>query len=194
MTKILAAAAALVLVIVLVIGRDHERDAARAQPPPVAAQPVAPAPHGSHIRRITPEQRRELEQKIAAARAARAQPAQPQASHTGAAPAPPRLPASGAGGIENLPPGALDMLKEALPYLADCYEQGSQSPDQALAMLTLEGDPDVGTLIDPGAITDEQQQPIDPEIAGCLATTLQSLELPPLREGDSLKLQFTFRR
>jgi hypothetical protein len=110
------------------------------------------------------------------------------------APTPPRLPASDEGGIEELPPGAFDMLKEALPYLAACYEQGSSTPDKALAMLTLEGDRDVGTLIDPGAITDENQQPIDPEVAGCMATTLQSLELPPLREGDTVKLQFTFRR
>jgi hypothetical protein len=192
-SRVLLAVAALVLIVVLVLGRDDARDAARAEP--VATQPVAPArttsaaptaPAARHIKKLTPDERREVEKQIETARAARAQRA------ATAAPAPPHLPEQG--GIESLPPGALDMLKEALPYLADCYEQGSATPASAIAMLTLQGDPDVGTLIDPGAIVDDKQLPIDPEVAGCLATTLQSLELPPLREGDNVKLQFTFRR
>ncbi len=192
MTKLLAAVAALVLVVVLVLGRHRDREAASAPPTTTSAPRVAaaaPVVTGSgssgRIKRITPEQRRELEHKIAAARAARA--------HAGTTTPSPALPASHEGGIENLPAGALDMLKEALPYLADCYPQGSGAPKQAVALISMHGDPEVGTLIDPGEIHDEQQQPIDQEIASCLATTLQSLQLPPLREGDSVQLQLSLR-
>ena len=194
MLRVLAAVAALVLVVVLVLERDHARDSAKAKPPLAVATQTTPAssagsavatPAGQ-IRKITPEQRHELEQKIAAARAARAQ---------SAAPARPALPSSHEGGIANLPPGALDMLKEALPYLGACYGNGATvtGPHRALVLMSMHGDPDVGTLIDPGDMHDENGGAIDPEIASCLTSTLQSLQLPPLGDGEAVQLQFTFR-
>lgn len=194
MTRLLAALAALVLVVVLVISRGHHRDAAPATPPnvqPVAAAATTAATAGSatapgRIKKITPEQRRELEKKIDTARAARV--------HAGAT-APPSLPARHEGGIEDLPPGALDMLNAALPYLGACYGNGARmtGPHRALVLMSMHGDPDVGTLIDPGEMHDENGAAIDPEIASCLTSTLQSLQLPPLGDGNSVQLQFTFR-
>lgn len=192
---LLAAIAAIVLVVVLVIGRNHARDAAKAEPPSMPAAVTAStgsalAPPAGHIKRITPEERRELDRKIETARATRT--ARAAAS---AAPERPALPASHEGGLENLPPGAFDMLKEALPYLGACYGHGATvtGPHGAIVLVSMHGDPDVGTLIDPGDMHDDNGVAIDPEIASCLTSTLQSLQLPPMVDGNTAQVQFSFR-
>jgi hypothetical protein len=73
------------------------------------------APVG-RIKKITPDERRELEQKIDAARAARGHVA------TSAGERPHLPPAKG--GLESLPPGAFELLNQALPYLGACYGNG----------------------------------------------------------------------
>jgi hypothetical protein len=42
-------------------------------------------------------------------------------------------------------------------------------------------------------LEDEAGQPIEPGLASCLKTTLESLELPPLAQGDELKLEYSLR-
>jgi hypothetical protein len=190
--RILAVVAAVVLVIALVIGRTHDRAPARAAPMQPAPVPTtiagtAAAPPPSPIKKITPDERRELQRKIDDARAARGHAATSAGER-------PHLPAA-KGGLESLPPGTVDMVKQALPYLAACYGHGATvtGPRSALVLVSLHGDPDVGTLIDPGEMHDDTGAPTDPEVASCLASTLQSLQLPPMATGDTVDVQFTFR-
>jgi hypothetical protein len=188
--RFLIAIAAVVLAVVLLLERSHARDSAKAEP--VAMQPVgsaaAPttAPAGQ-IKKITPDERRELEHRIDAARAARGHAA------TSAGERPHLPPAKG--GLENLPPGALALLNQALPYLGACYGNGPRitGPHNAIVLVSLHGDPDVGTLIDAGEMHDDKGAAIDPDVASCLTTTLQSLQLPPMATGDTVDVQFSFR-
>ena len=64
--------------------------------------------------------------------------------------------------------------------------------NRAAVYMTMTGARDVGTLIDADKMLDADRQPIDPALGDCLKTTLESLELPPLAEGDSIKLQYSF--
>jgi hypothetical protein len=193
--KLLAAGLAVVLVVGLIASRTRHRrvDEPRTPVPTAAAidheasHASAPAPAPAHVRKLaTAEERTQVAQRIADARAARARAA--GASATTSAP---RLPAAAPGGIESLPPKTLDALKEAIPFLSQCF--GSDSPRNPIVQMTLEGDPDVGTLIDSGQMTDEKGAPIAGPLADCLQTTLQSLELPPLAEGNTVRLQYSFR-
>jgi hypothetical protein len=85
-------------------------------------------------------------------------------------------------------------MAEAIPILADCYEKtGHTGGGRAGVMMTLVGDPSVGTLIDADQLTDEAGAPLDPKLDGCLRDTFRSLELPPLHEGDSLHIKYTFK-
>lgn len=70
---------------------------------------------------------------------------------------------------------------------------GSDAPRAPVVQMTLDRDPDVGTLIDPGHMTDEQRGAIPGPLVDCLQLTLHSLELPPLAEGNTVKLQYSFR-
>lgn len=160
----------------------------------MATQPVGSAAppttaSAGRIKQITPEERSELERKIDAARAARA--ARGYATSAGERP---HLPPA-KGGLESLPPGALALLNQALPYLGACYGHGATmtGPHNAIVLVSLHGDPDVGTLIDAGEMHDDKGAAIDPDVASCLATTLQSLQLPPMATGDTVDVQFTFR-
>jgi len=85
-----------------------------------------------------------------------------------------------------------DALEDAIPYLADCYQGGARTTRPAVQM-TLVGDPSVGTVIDVDQLVDQDQHPLAPELETCLRDTLRSLELPPLDEGDSLHIQYSFR-
>jgi hypothetical protein len=188
--KLLAAIAAIaIVVVVLVLTRRGSAPAARpANATPVAVAPATAeatsAPTSSHVKRITPDERRELAQKIDAARAARGQ----AATRAGERPSLPKT-----GSLADLPPGALDTVKAALPYLDACYHHGSNNygPNLALALVTLHGAADVGTLVDASEIHDDKGAPIDKEVADCLASTLQSLQLPPL--DVDVPVQFSFR-
>jgi hypothetical protein len=188
-SRFLIAIAAVVLAVVLLLERGHARDSAKAGPVAThhlgSAAPPTTAPAGQ-IKQITPEERSELERKIDAARAAR--------GYATSAGERPHLPPA-KGGLENLPPGALALLNQALPYLGACYGHGARmtGPNNAIVLVSLHGDPDVGTLIDAGEMHDDKGAAIDPEVASCLTSTLQSLQLPPMASGDTVDVQFTFR-
>jgi hypothetical protein len=59
-------------------------------------------------------------------------------------------------------------------------------------MMTLVGDPSVGSLINPDQMTDEAGAPLDPALDRCLRDTFASLELPPLQDGDEFHVQYSF--
>jgi len=187
-----------ILIAALVVGlvaRGRHRDPTHGGPPPRAVPVAVAVDNGAahatagpvdHVKRLaSPEERKQLEKRIADARAARAN------AGTRSSTSAPQLPATAAGGIESLPTKTLDALKAAIPYLSECF--GSDSPKNPIVQMTLEGDPDVGTLIDPGQMTDETGGSISGPLADCLQSTLQSLELPPLAEGSSVRLQYSFR-
>lgn len=185
-----------VVVVALIVVRARRREARTAVPETretsaiehEAAHEAAPQepPPPAHVRKLaSAADRMRVEQRIADARAARA-----RAAGASSGTSPPQLPPA-TGGIESLPPKALDALKEAIPYLSECF--GSDSPRNPIVQMTLEGDPDVGTLIDPGQMTDDKGAAISGPLADCLQTTLQSLELPPLAEGSTVRLQYSFR-
>jgi hypothetical protein len=86
-------------------------------------------------------------------------------------------------------------MKEVLPMLADCYAKAGSSVPHELtvrAHLRLTGDPDIGTLIDADKATDTDEAPLPAAFDDCLRSTLQSLELPPLAEGDQVTVTYPF--
>jgi hypothetical protein len=195
-----AAVVALVLAGVWLWNRYHPD----LRTPTERAIPTASAPSADprtlhppdKVTQVSRAERDRLAQQIAAAHAART-------SSTGsgahAAPVPPHLPAlpDTSHDVDRVPVHVLDALKQAMPYLIACYKE--HAPAQAtpgltaVAMMTLTGDPDIGTVIDADQMYDEHHQPIDPGVDACMRATMQTLELPPLQEGDSVKLQYSFK-
>lgn len=183
-----------VVVVALIVVRARRRESRTAVPETretsaiehEAAHEAVPQRPPAHVRKLaSAAERMRVEQRIADASAARTRTAGASSGTS-----PPQLPPA-TGGIESLPPKALDALKEAIPYLSECF--GSDSPRNPIVQMTLEGDPDVGTLIDPGQMTDDKGAALSGPLADCLQTTLQSLELPPLAEGSTVRLQYSFR-
>src|SRR5438270_14063611 len=89
-----------------------------------------------------------------------------------------------------------DAMKEVQQQLLECYESAlptlARKDFGIKAEMTLTGDPDVGTLIDAKQLFDDQGQPLDAKLDDCLRSTFQSLELPPLAEGDEIKVAYPF--
>jgi hypothetical protein len=130
------------------------------------------------------EERKQLADRIAAAPAVRAAPA-PDPDQ----PIPSREPS-----LETIGVDLADALKEAIPFLAYCYKDADASPDRTVSVrMTLNGDRDVGTLIDPDQLVDKDGTPRATKLEGCLRRTLESLALPPLAQGDRLKIPYSFK-
>jgi hypothetical protein len=162
----------------------------------VTASASMPSPsHGAaskppqHATPITADQRREIADRIASAHAVHR------------VEAPPTLPKP------TLDPNDVDTfkttirgaMKEVIPMLADCYDKAGSAvaPEITVrANLVLTGDPDVGTLIDAKELTDPNGGTFDKGFDDCIRSTLQSVELPPLAEGDEVHVTypFVFRR
>jgi hypothetical protein len=139
-----------------------------------------------HVTKLaSPEERARIASEIAAARA----------THH-AAPAPPSLPKHEID-LESYAQDSLVVLKEAIPFLAACYDAAGGSDGgvahKARVQMSLVGDRDVGTLIDTERMVDANGEALEAGLASCLKTTLESLELPPLAEGDELKIEYSFR-
>ena len=146
---------------------------------------------GDHVTQIGREEREKLAQRIAAANKARA------AAH-GGAPARPTLPDQGSDDpLSRVQDHVLQALKEAIPFLAQCYEQSipfdARTGITTMAMMTLTTDPDIGTVIDADQIFDDKNQPIPKALDECLRNTMQTLALPPLDSDDQIKIQYSFR-
>lgn len=163
---------------------------------PAAGSASAPASRdstaqSSRVRKLSPEQRRELGDKIAAAveRVRAAQAATKTGTSSGSAPAlpePPSIP------LEEAAKPLQQALQDAIPLLADCFEQ--RADKRAAAMMTMTSDPELGTVIDTAAITDKDGKPLEPKVDECLRNAIDSLALPPLgAQAGLLKVQYTFR-
>jgi len=178
-------------------GAPHEPSVASSPPAgsPSSSPAAGPAAHTipAHVTRLAgPAERQEVADRIAAAHAARVRQAPPQ---------PPSLPGAAANGdpddtshdLERASPTLKAALAEAIPFLAECYKTAPLTQLRPAVQMTLTGDPDVGTLIDAEQLRDQDGKPLDPELDGCLRTTLGSLELPPLPAANPLHLQYSFR-
>jgi len=154
--------------------------------PTVGASPTKP-PVPSHVTRLTPEERKQTAERIAAAHAARvASSTTPRPS----LPAPEKLDSHD---LDHVSTSVLAAMKEAIPFLAECYKQHGHGAMTAAAMMTLTGDPDIGTVIDADQITEEDGKPLDPKLDDCLRGTMQTLALPPLTEGDKISVKYSFK-
>jgi hypothetical protein len=151
-------------------------------------------PHAGSSARVVPKhpvklasasERAAVAEAIAQTNAARA------AYHS--APAAPHLPDEPDPPLE-LPPGVMDTLREAVPFLADCYRASDFKGDRtARVRFGLTSSPEVGTLIDPDQLRDGDDKPLDAGLEECLRGTLESLELPPLgSDGITAKIEASF--
>lgn len=146
-----------------------------------ASSPTRPI---DRVSKLDPDQRKQLADRIAAARAGRAA--------TSAA-IPPSLPSP----VEtDLQTSILAAMKEVMPFLVQCHERATPtlaSPNlRVVATMMLLGDPDIGTLIDAHAIVGPDGKPLPAAFDDCLRSTLQSLQLPPLDEGSEFKVNYSF--
>lgn len=190
-------ALALVVAAALAIGiwfllrdRDHRPDSATSAETGASAPASSPSAKPrvpTHVTKLTPEERKRTADRIAAAHAARvASSTTPRPS----LPAPDKLDSND---LDHVGTTVLAAMKEAIPFLAECYKQHGHGAMTAAAMMTLTGDPDIGTVIDADQITEEDGKPIDPKLDDCLRGTMQTLALPPLTEGDRIKIKYSFK-
>jgi len=169
--------------------RDTPGSAATAGEGPRAA---SPSPGDTRrVRRLTPEERRQLGAQIAAHRQA-AREAAARAATSRNQPPPPD---DAVVPLEQVGKPLQDALQESISLLAECYRQlpgGGSSLRSATALLTMTSDPELGTVIDTGAIRGPDGRPLDAKLDTCMRDTIDSLALPPLGAGGKLDLQYTF--
>jgi len=174
------------LALVVVFGWYLRRSHAPHVVPPVNGPHDAVA----HVRTLATGERREVADRIAAA----------QASRHASTPAP-HLPPIATAFTSSDPVGLKQTVRgamhEVLIHIVTCYESSFASRGHKaldlVAHLTLTGDPDVGTLIDAPQLFDDKGAPLPAILDDCLRDTLQSLELPPLEEGDYIVLDYPFK-
>ncbi|HSN24691.1 MAG TPA: sigma-70 family RNA polymerase sigma factor [Kofleriaceae bacterium] len=165
--------------------------------PPAPAAPEAPAlVPPQHVRKLaSPEARRELAAQIAAAQTARKAARAPQRSSLG----PPGSTADGSAGSGHEGDMDRDVIRDAmhevLPFLASCYSEARAKTLAAdhleiRAHFTLTGDPDIGTVIDAKQIFDAGKHALPTNLDDCIRSTLQTLELPPLGDGDTVEVDY----
>lgn len=164
-----------------------------------AASPAKPKPN-DRVKKVTPAERAALAKQILDARAGRAGRAAPSAPAGPSLPTPaPALPAAPPAldpkDLESFTTTFRDAMKEVVPYLADCYDKHSArlpAEIKVRANLTLTGDPDVGTLIDNNGLSQPDGAPLDDQFQTCLGDALAGLALPPLAEGEEVKVVYPF--
>lgn len=170
--------------------------AATTTPSTEAASPAAPK-RNDRVKKVTPAERASLAKQIQDARAGRAATSAPAGPSLPAAA--PQLPAA----APALDPKDLEAfkttfkaaMKEVVPYLAECYDQHSaRLPTEITvrANLSLTGDPDIGTLIDNNGLSTPDGSPLDEAFSTCLSDALAGLVLPPLAEGEEVKVTYPF--
>jgi hypothetical protein len=134
----------------------------------------------AHVTQLAPDERKRIADAIALHHSATPRPELP------AAPEP------------ELKTSIRDAMREVIPFLAECYDKALPTlPNPHLevaAHLTLTGDPDVGTLIDADQqLVDKQTgRPLPRDLDDCLRSTMQTLELPALSEGDVVTVTYPF--
>lgn len=170
-----------------------------AQGQPKPAQQTSPARDGQssektrpprRVVRITPEQRMDLVKRIETARSQRRDPPH-LPSQPGANPVadPPSM-------DMNNPQDVLAQLqgisKEISAATAECTRKYAPNLEAFKTELTLEGDPDVGTLINASTpLVDGSGANVPPAFDDCVRTEFQNLELPPMKSGDKYTVTYT---
>ena len=86
-------------------------------------------------------------------------------------------------------------MHEVLPFLADCYGEARGTTLTAdhlsiHAKFKLTGDRDIGTIIDAEQLVDDDGHVLPAKLDDCLRGTLQTLELPPLGDGDTIDVNY----
>jgi RNA polymerase sigma factor (sigma-70 family) len=164
---------------------------------PAFEAPTTPAlPPPQHVRKLAnADERRELVAQIAAAQAARRTVRAPHRSSLGSADS------ADQGSFGSGHEGDMDKdvirgaMHEVLPFLADCYGEARATTLSAdhleiKAHFTLTGDPDIGTVIDAKQLFDDSKQALPTKLDDCIRSTLQTLELPPLGDGDTIEVDY----
>lgn len=157
-------------------------------PATAPAAPTADSPAAKpKVTKLTPDERKQLAERIAHAKAARS---------ANTAPAP-SLPPNEDGLANDLKTNIRSAMREVIPFLSDCYVKAMPTLENPKSIsikaeLTLTGDPDVGTLIDAKQIFDDLGKPLPAGFDDCLRSTFQTLQLPPLAEGDEVKVTYPF--
>jgi RNA polymerase sigma-70 factor (ECF subfamily) len=160
-----------------------------ARAPASPASTLATPPR--HVTRLaTAAERRRVADQIASSRRA-------NSDGPAVTPAPRRSDASGASLAEGLDRTTLrNAMQEVIPFLQRCYE--AELPTLASnrlelnAQLTFDGDRDVGTIIEAHQLFDDDNQPLPATLDDCLRSTFQTLQLPPLAEGDRVEVSYPF--
>jgi RNA polymerase sigma-70 factor (ECF subfamily) len=164
---------------------------------PAFTAPTTPAlPPPQHVRKLaSTDERRELAARIATAQATRNAARAPRHSLLGSADS------TDQGSFGSDHEGEMDKdvirgaMKEVLPYLADCYGQARATTLhtdhlEIHAHFTLTGDPDIGTVIDANQLFDDDKQALPTKLDDCIRSTLQTLELPALGDGDTIEVDY----
>lgn len=159
-----------------------------------STRPALPPPQ--HVRRLAnAEERRELVAHIAAAQAARKAAPLPHHSSLSSTDSTDR------GSFGSGHEGDMDRdvirgaMQEVLPFLGDCYGEARTTTLSAdhleiHAHFTLTGDPDIGTVIDANQLFDDSKNALPSKLDDCIRGTLQTLELPPLGDGDTIEVDY----
>ncbi|MEO6772689.1 MAG: sigma-70 family RNA polymerase sigma factor, partial [Kofleriaceae bacterium] len=178
--------------------------AANAAPTAELSAPTAPAlsPPPRHVRKLAgPDERRALAEHIAAAQAGRK--ATRAAHHSSLGPGDSSGASTRDRGAGSGQDGDMDKdtirgaMHEVLPFLADCY--GDARPTlgadhlEIHAHFTLTGDPDIGTIIDAKQLFDDDHHALSSKLDDCIRSTLQTLELPPLGDGDTVEVDYPLK-
>jgi hypothetical protein len=158
---------------------------------PAAGSPRSGAPGSAgppgEIRRLSRDERRQLGAQIAAARQRAREAAASSGSGSGS-------PDDDVVPVEEAGKPLRDAMTAAIPLLAECYRQpSSDAMREAVALMTMTSDPELGTVIDTNAITDAAGKPLARALDDCLRDTIDSLALPPLARGGKMNVQYSFK-
>jgi hypothetical protein len=145
------------------------------------------------MRRLDPQARALLAERIVEARKRREHP--DPATTAGMGVSPP-------GGAPALP-GTLSQeeirgaVKAVLPLLAECFGEAQPrlklKEGKLMVKMKLTGEPDVGTVVDAHGLEGEPAVLIDDvEFARCWRETMNSIEFPPLAAGGEVEVNYPF--
>lgn len=175
--------------------RGPDDAAARATRAATTAGP-RPGPAGPAgdvaVKRLSPDERRQLGAQIAAARRRAAAARAAAGPVDPAGPIDPVDPADVVISLEDVGGPLRESLEAAIPLLAGCFEDHGAATREALARMTMTSDPDLGTVIDTELITGADGRPLPAALDECLRDRIDSLALPPLGAGGKLPLQYSF--
>jgi len=82
--------------------------------------------------------------------------------------------------------------RELRQQLKECVTQHGHNVKTLKTGLTISSDEEIGSLIDARAVVNGDGSPVSAELDDCIRTQLQSLVLPPLKDGDEFKVNYVF--